>query len=99
LREIAGSVLRTLTATALTVATLVKFGLGWSFIEQSPFSALLDGIIIGAVTIVIYGAAIFVMWQISGRPEGAETRLISILRERVLVIRARRIRVTNKSSV
>jgi O-antigen/teichoic acid export membrane protein len=92
LRDIAGSVLRSVLATAITAAALRALDLGWRPTTAPALEALAHGILIGAITVTTYAAAHLLMWTATGRPEGSETRLITLAADRIQIIRARRLR-------
>lgn len=92
LREIAGSVLRTVLATGMTVLVLAELGLGWKAVAGSPLPALLHGLGIGVVTVLVYALADLAMWRIAGQPKGAETRLLAIAGEQFRYLPSRLLR-------
>lgn len=89
LRDIAGSLFRTLSATGLTLAVLYELDLGWRTTTAPPFEALAHGLLIGAITAAVYAPAHLLMWKAAGQPEGSESRFLELARDRIVIVRRR----------
>jgi lipopolysaccharide exporter len=92
LRDIAGSVLRTILATGVTVLVLAELGLGWKIVKAPPLTALFHGAIIGLTSLAVYVIADFAMWRMAGQPAGSEARLIAIVGQQLHYLPSRMMR-------
>ncbi len=69
---------RPMLATCVMTAVLLIGGLGWS--NEQSLSTLLEAATAGAVS---YLAALLTCWTLAGRPSGAETDVLALLRRSV----------------
>jgi O-antigen/teichoic acid export membrane protein len=90
LRDVAGGFLRAMLSTAVTVFVLYEAGLAWQTVDMPSLPALAHGMLIGIVTLAIFTATLLVTWQLAGRPEGPEERLIGLLVPRIRLLLQRR---------
>jgi O-antigen/teichoic acid export membrane protein len=66
---------RSLAAAGAMAAVLAASGLGWS--ADDSVSTLVEAVACGGAT---YVAVLLASWRLAGRPEGAETDLLALLR-------------------
>jgi O-antigen/teichoic acid export membrane protein len=76
LRGTARSLLRAVLATVAALLSLWQSGLGWRPAAGGTMPDLTRGILIGAIATAVFAAADLLLWQVSGRPEGPEARLL-----------------------
>jgi O-antigen/teichoic acid export membrane protein len=70
---------RAALAAGVAVAVLAALGLAWQPPAQASLPAFAHGLLIGAVTLASYGAALLAAWAIAGCPDGPERRLLGLL--------------------
>ena len=70
-----GRVWRSVLATAAMAAVLAASGWGWS--DEAGSLGLVEAVSAGAA---IYGAVLLGLWTLAGRPDGAETDVLRLLR-------------------
>jgi lipopolysaccharide exporter len=78
LRPIMGGLARVVLATGFAAAVVRWSGLGWHPGGGSTWMDLMRGGCIGGLSTGMFGLAVLVMWQVAGRPEGAEKRLVRL---------------------
>ncbi len=86
LRDMAGGLLRAVLATAITVLVLYWSGLGWRQVTMASLPAAGHGALIGLITFAVYVAALLGIWQVAGRPDGPERRLIAMMVPRLRLL-------------
>ena len=79
LRPALGGLARVLIATALAAGAVQWSGLGWQPGAGSVGLNIVRGFMIGGLGTAVFGLAVIVLWQISGRPKGAERRLAGLV--------------------
>jgi O-antigen/teichoic acid export membrane protein len=77
-----GGVVRAMLAAGVAVAVLVALGLAWRQEALAGGRAFAHGLLIGAVTLLVYGAALLVAWAVAGRPDGPEQQCLELARRR-----------------
>jgi len=83
LRAMLGGLVRGLAAGAITIGVLAATRLGWRPVSMAPLPALFTGAGIGLLGIAVFLLAMSVLWLVCGRPEGAETRIVGLISQRV----------------
>jgi lipopolysaccharide exporter len=78
LRPMMGGLARVVIAMGLAAGVVRWSGLGWHPGGGSKWVDLMRGGGVGALSTGIFGLAVLVMWQVAGRPEGAEKRLVRL---------------------
>lgn len=78
-RESLGGLMRITASSVFVTGVLVASGLGWQPVSMASLPALLVGGAIGFMAIVLFAAVQFVLWQLSGRPEGPEHRMLELV--------------------
>jgi O-antigen/teichoic acid export membrane protein len=87
--DVIRAIWRSLAATIAMAAALVATGLGWQPAGAAPpIPALLEGIALGAAT---YAAALLLLWLAAGRPAGAETDLLGMMKRVLRHVPTRRV--------
>ncbi len=87
LRPALGGLLRTVTGMGLATAAVGWSGLGWQAGTGSLGLNLLRGLEIGILSTCVFGSAVLLLWQVTGRPEGAERRLSQLAEGRMTKFR------------
>jgi hypothetical protein len=87
LRPALGGLMRVVLATGLAAGVVNWSGLGWHTGSGSTGFDILRGIAIGAMGMGVFGVTVALLWQASGRPEGAEKRLVQLVEKRLAVVR------------
>jgi len=87
LRPALSGLLRTVIGMCLATAAVGWSGLGWQAGAGSLALNLIRGVEIGALSTCVFGLAVLAMWQVSGRPEGAERRLAQLAEGRLAKFR------------
>jgi lipopolysaccharide exporter len=90
LRDAAGGFLRAMVATAMTVLVLYESGFAWQQVDMPSLPALAHGMVIGIASLVIFTTALLAAWQLAGRPDGPEQRLIVLILPRLRLLLHRR---------
>jgi lipopolysaccharide exporter len=90
LRQAAGSLARVMLATGFAAAIVNWSGLGWHSGGGSTGVDLTRGFLIGGISIGVFGLVVLLSWQVAGRPEGAEKRLLRMAWARFEGLRASR---------
>jgi O-antigen/teichoic acid export membrane protein len=87
LRPAFGGLVRTLAG--LTTAALAAYfsGLGWHPGLGDTLTDLAAGCLTGVVACAVFGATVLACWLAAGRPPGPETRLVRLVRERLVGVR------------
>ncbi len=83
LRDVAGGFARALAATAITLLVLYQCGLAWQQVDMAGMPAFAHGVAIGLVTLAVFATALLAAWQLAGRPDGPEQRLIALVLPRI----------------
>ena len=76
-RDLLTSIGRSLLAAAAMAAVLLELGFGWRDSDGPPALILLQSVSVGAV---VYGTVLLAAWVAAGRPAGAETDFLELLR-------------------
>ena len=83
IRESASRLVRPAVATLVMALVLWESGYGWVPLSGSIGEGMIEccaAVLIGAGT---YGATLLLLWSVSGRPAGAESFLLELLRNRL----------------
>jgi O-antigen/teichoic acid export membrane protein len=75
---LAGGFTRATFAAGVAVAVLMALDLAWRKESLASGPAFLHGLLIGAVTLAAYSAALLVAWAAAGRPDGPERQLATL---------------------
>ena len=78
LQQVAGTVLRSTVAGAVVLLVTILAGLAWQPVAISSVPALLDGAVIGIAIVVGFFVVLAALWQVGGRPVGAETEMLGL---------------------
>ena len=79
-RAVLRPLLRIVVAGGATAAALYASGFGWRAIDMPAGLALIEGVVIGAMTVVGFGLILGATWLLDGRPAGPESRMLLLLR-------------------
>jgi lipopolysaccharide exporter len=85
-----GSLARVMLATGFSAAIVNWSGLGWHSGGGSTGVNLMRGFFIAGMSIGVFGLVVLLSWQVAGRPEGAEKRLLRMAWARFEGLRASR---------
>jgi lipopolysaccharide exporter len=84
----AGAV-RSAAGCTVAAAMLWTTGLGWQPVTSAPIAAFLAGVPIGGAAVATGFSVQFLLWLAANRPEGPETRLLTLVRELAPKLRRR----------
>lgn len=79
LQEIAGGLVRIALGTAAAVAVLMQTGLAWRPAMVPFLPALLQAMLLGSITVAVFGTVDLALWLLSGRPAGPERRAFNAI--------------------
>jgi O-antigen/teichoic acid export membrane protein len=71
--------LRTLAAGVATLVLLRAMDLGWNTVTLPGWQALFTGLPIGIGCVAVFCAISAALWQLAGRPDGSETRVVRLM--------------------
>ena len=87
LRPALGGLLRVVVALGLAAGVVQWSGLGWQAGVGSVGLNLIRGCLVGGMSIGVFGLSVSLLWQVAGRPNGAERRLVQLIGPRLRDVR------------
>ncbi len=78
--DVLASTWRCVLSAGAMAAVMAVFGLGWNRVPDDRAALLTDLLAAVSLGAVVYGGTVAVLWVASGRPPGAESSILDVLR-------------------